>query len=143
MSNRWHLSGPELSLGNWEAQMSRHLGFINVRSVSWQRILAALFLFVPSISNSETYEAKSCFARQDYACALREFSVDAQAGDPVAQLALGLIHAIGLGVPRSAREARTWFTRAADQGNGYAQYNVGLLHYADRIERFKLAAKPR
>ena len=50
---------------------------------------------------------------------------DAEQGDAHAQIALGMIYALGLGVPQDEREAVRWFRRAAEQGHAIAQDALG------------------
>ena len=40
------------------------------------------------------------------------------------------MYAEGRGVPQDDTEAVKWYRRAADQGNAYAQFNLGVM-YAD------------
>jgi len=56
----------------------------------------------------------------------------AEAGDPLAQNALGLRYAQGDGVKLDEAEAANWFTRAAEQGNIAAQSKLGSLYWAGR-----------
>src|SRR5436305_1232433 len=41
---------------------------------------------------------------------------------------LGLAYWLGLGVPPDHVEAARWFRKAADQGNAFAQFNLGLMY---------------
>jgi GAF domain/PilZ domain/Sel1 repeat len=56
----------------------------------------------------------------------------AEAGDPLAQNALGLRYAQGEGVKLDEQEAANWFTKAAEQGNVAAQSKLGSLYWAGR-----------
>jgi hypothetical protein len=56
----------------------------------------------------------------------------AEAGDPLAQNALGLRYAQGEGVTLDEQEAARWFTKAAEQGNVAAQSKLGSLYWAGR-----------
>jgi GAF domain-containing protein len=56
----------------------------------------------------------------------------AEAGDPLAQNALGLRYAQGEGVKLDEQEAARWFTKAAEQGNVAAQSKLGSLYWAGR-----------
>ena len=92
------------------------------------RVIVLLFLaLLPFVSRSDYEDGKAAYKRGDYVRAGREFAEDARAGHARAQFALGLLHAAGLGVPRSDTESANWFVRAAKQGNPYAQYNLGLM----------------
>lgn len=52
----------------------------------------------------------------------------AQSDDAVSQLALGLCYALGEGVPKDLTKAMEWYTKAAEQGNAKAQWNVAVMH---------------
>ncbi len=56
---------------------------------------------------------------------LREAAVQ---GDACAQSTLGLMYAMGAGVPENDREAGKWFRLAADQGHAEAQFNLGTMY---------------
>ena len=51
--------------------------------------------------------------------------VRADAGDADAQSSLGLMCAIGRGVPKDYTQSVSWYRKAAEQGNALAQYNLG------------------
>ncbi|MNV71035.1 Sel1 repeat protein [compost metagenome] len=51
----------------------------------------------------------------------------AQRGDADAQVDLGAMYELGMGLPRDGVEALRWYRRSADQGNVYGQYFSGLL----------------
>lgn len=51
----------------------------------------------------------------------------AQRGDADAQVDLGAMYELGMGLPRDGIEALRWYRLAADQGNVYGQYFSGLL----------------
>ena len=52
----------------------------------------------------------------------------AQYGDDVAALTLGMAYEIGRHVPRSCTEAAHWVAVAAEEGNSAAQYNLALRY---------------
>ena len=52
----------------------------------------------------------------------------AEQGNACAQSILGLMYAMGEGVPENHREAGKWFRLAAKQGNAQAQFNLGLMY---------------
>lgn len=65
----------------------------------------------------------------EYERALQILQPLAAAGDAGAQVALGAMYAQGFGVPRDLAQARSWFSKSAQQGNEKARFN--LLHVAD------------
>jgi uncharacterized protein len=52
----------------------------------------------------------------------------AQAGDPIAQYKLAMIHYEGRGVPRDDEEAMKWLLKAAQQDHIEAQYVLGVMY---------------
>ena len=57
----------------------------------------------------------------------------AENGNADAQFAFGGMYVNGTGVSQDYTKAAQWFQAAADQGNAYAQHNLGvmyaILHY--------------
>lgn len=49
----------------------------------------------------------------------------ANAGDDKAQVNLGVMYAKGEGVPKDYKQAMSWYSKAADQGDAIAQFNLG------------------
>lgn len=66
--------------------------------------------------------------RKDYPAAVKLLEPLARAGNPVAQLRLGLLHYHGHGVRESDSEALKWFERAARQGLAQAQFQLGNMY---------------
>ena len=60
---------------------------------------------------------------------LSETRRKAEQGDADAQIALGLMHHKGEGVPKDLAEALKWYRKAAEQGDFKAQYALGNMHY--------------
>ena len=52
----------------------------------------------------------------------------AEKGDAEARLKLGLMYTFGRGVAMSGPKGEKWFQKAAQQGNAFAQLNLGLMH---------------
>ena len=63
--------------------------------------------------------------REDHAAAARLLRPLAEAGEPGAQLMLGHLYRVGLGVPRDHAEALKWHRRAAAQGEAGAEVAIG------------------
>ena len=72
---------------------------------------------------------------------IEKIRLPAEQGDPVAQYRLGGIYERGDGVPRSFREAVTWYKKSADQGYSVAQNDLGFLYQEGRgvQQNYKLA----
>ena len=73
----------------------------------------------------------------------------ARQGNAEAQLYLGVIYAIGQGVPQDYREAVKWYRLAADQGLADAQFSLGVTYhtgkgvpqdYREAVKWYRLAA---
>ena len=106
------------------------------------------FGFVPT-AGADLASGARAFKAGDHATALAEFSALANKGEPLAQLALGLMYAEGAGVPRDYAAAAKWYRAAADQGLVQAQHNLGTAYfsgagvkrdYAQAARWFRLAA---
>ena len=59
---------------------------------------------------------------------LQTLQTQAAQGNARAQYNLGVMYAMGLGVPQDSREALKWFHLSAAQGNAGAQYNLGVMY---------------
>jgi TPR repeat protein len=79
----------------------------------------------------------------DEAGAINPLRQAAEAGNPMAQLRLGISYDQGAGVPRDSHEAMKWYSKAAAQGEPAAQAELGAM-YEDGVlapENWDLAAK--
>lgn len=65
----------------------------------------------------ELSAARAAFERRDYATAYRMLQPLAQAGMAPAQVGLGRLYALGLGISRNDAEAIKWYRLAAEQGD--------------------------
>ena len=74
-------------------------------------------------------EATKAYAQKKYAAAMKLFRPLAEKGHAAAQYQVALMHKMGLGVPKSEKEARKWSRLAAKQGNTQAQLLLGSLYY--------------
>jgi S1-C subfamily serine protease len=54
--------------------------------------------------------------------------LEAEKGDPEAQVALGRMCYLGQGTPQNYGEALKWYRRAAEKGNATAQNNLALMY---------------
>ncbi len=88
-------------------------------------LAAAALLIAPATAWGET--GQEAFARQDYAAAAELWRAEAAQGSSEAKFGLGLIHDLGLGVPRSSAAALRWYLEAAGEGLADAQFNVGVM----------------
>jgi TPR repeat protein len=82
-----------------------------------------------SIAHASWEEATAAFAKKEYAAALKLFRPLAEKGNALAQYQIALMHRMGLGISKDAKEARKWSRLAAKQGNADAQALLGSLYY--------------
>lgn len=97
--------------------------------------LAALVTFVLAPLGAAAQDFDAGVAAYDsgyYATALREFRPMAEAGNAVAQYALGIMYDAGEGVVQDDAEAVRWYRLAAEQGVAGAQSNLGVMYDAGR-----------
>ena len=73
-------------------------------------------------------EAAAAYERGDYETAAREYRALAEQGNAKAQLNLGILYSVGMGVPEDDAEAVKWYRLAAEQGEASAQLNLGLMY---------------
>ena len=67
---------------------------------------------------------------EDYAEAMKWFSMAAEQGDADAQYQLGKMYDKGHGVPEDDAEAAKWYRKAAEQGHAPAQSQLGFMYGA-------------
>jgi TPR repeat protein len=96
-------------------------------------VVAVLGLAVTGKADAGTLEdARAAYERGDDHIVLQLLRPLADAGDPEAQFALGLLFFEGRGVSQDAETAAEWFRRAAEQGKADAQANLGILYNVGR-----------
>ncbi|MFZ0992868.1 MAG: tetratricopeptide repeat protein [Candidatus Sulfotelmatobacter sp.] len=61
---------------------------------------------------------------------MQTLSRQAQYGDDIAALTLGMAYEIGRNVPQSCTQAAHWIAVAAEEGNSAAQYNLALRYFS-------------
>lgn len=71
---------------------------------------------------------------QSYEKAVEYYLVNAESGYAEAQTALAVLYMRGLGIEQSFPEAARWFRKAAEQGDPYAQYEIGWILNQKLIE---------
>ena len=91
-------------------------------------LLFALTAIGPAAHADTLKEATTAFAKKQYAAALKLFRPLAEKGNAIAQYKVAVMHRMGLGVPKSEKEARKWSRLAAKQGNAEAQTLLGSLY---------------
>ena len=61
-------------------------------------------------------DADAAYAKKDYASALKKYRSAGTKGNAVAQLQVGLIYCLGMGVVQDCAEGMRWTKMAAEQG---------------------------
>jgi TPR repeat protein len=89
----------------------------------------AVTVNAPAARADSLKEATTAFAKKQYAAAIKLFRPLAEKGNAIAQYKVAMMHRMGLGVPKSEKEARKWSRLAAKQGNPEAQTLLGSLYY--------------
>jgi uncharacterized protein len=92
-------------------------------------LLFAVTVNAPTAQADSLKEATTAFAKKQYAAAIKLFRPLAEKGNAIAQYKVAVMHRMGLGVPKSEKEARKWSRLAAKQGNPEAQALLGGLYY--------------
>lgn len=95
-------------------------------------------------------DAGRAYSAGDYTEAAKLYTPMAEQGDAEAELVLGSMYDVGLGVRQDYREAMKWYRLAAEQGNAGAQFKLGSMYdiglgvpqdYAEAIKWWRLAAE--
>jgi TPR repeat protein len=92
-------------------------------------LLFAVTVNAPAAQADSLKEATTAFAKKKYAAAIKLLRPLAEKGNAIAQYKVAVMHRMGLGVPKSEKEARKWSRLAAKQGNPEAQTLLGGLYY--------------
>lgn len=91
-------------------------------------VLVSLIIMSTPTAAGPLEEGIAAYNRGDPAAALKLWQPLAEAGNPDAQVNIGVLHANGEGVPQSYSEALAWYRKAADQGDVFALNNLGLMY---------------
>lgn len=90
----------------------------------------ALVLSTLSAVVAADFEAGvAAYKQGDYMKAAVEFLIDAEKGNTLAQLNLGLLYDEGRGVEQDFLVAVRWYRLAAENGNELAQLNLGSMYF--------------
>lgn len=89
------------------------------------RAIAVMSVLAPGCLLAET--GRDAFGRDDFGAAAKLWRAEADAGSADAKFGLGLIHDLGLGVPRNSSIALRWYLEAAGEGLVDAQFNTAVM----------------
>ncbi|HJT86268.1 MAG TPA: metallophosphoesterase [Bryobacteraceae bacterium] len=95
------------------------------KALAWPLTLT-LLLALPAAA--DFVAGLDAFDHGDYAAALKQWQPIAERGDANAEYNLGLLYALGKGVPQNYQTAAEWYRKAAEQGVAAAEYNLGVLY---------------
>lgn len=91
-------------------------------------VITALALIATGAAAGPLEDGIAAYNRGDPASALQLWQPLAEAGNPDAQVNIGVLYANGEGVVQSYAEALKWYRKAADQGDVFALNNLGLMY---------------
>ena len=94
--------------------------------------VALLFGCAGVCKSGDFQKGTDAFDNKDYATALSEWKPLAERGNSDGQRSLGVLYALGLGVPRNPKAALKWWRLAAKQNDVNAQYLLGVFHDKNR-----------
>ena len=89
---------------------------------------AAAASFTASSALADFQTGLKAYENGDYKTALKEWLVEAEAGDMVTQRNVGHMYRKGQGVAKDFGEALKWYKRSAEQGFARAQANLGNMY---------------
>lgn len=95
-------------------------------------IMAIVICTVPFPAHADIERGRDLMEKSQFAEAMREFLPAARAGNADAEELIGVMYALGLGVPRDDRRAFEWYMRAAMKGHPGAQSGVGWYYEVGR-----------
>ncbi len=91
---------------------------------------ALLWLTVAQSAAAATFEeGRAAYLARDYAQAHEILAPLAAAGDPKAQVTLGIMHEYGYGVGVDVAAAIAWYRKAAAQGVPAVQHDLGVKYF--------------
>jgi TPR repeat protein len=83
----------------------------------------------PVDSTSAAYrQGRDFYDKKNYAEAMRCYRVAAGQGNALAQVEIGNLYGMALGVPQDYAEALRWYRLAAAQGNAEAEDQIGFFY---------------
>jgi len=88
---------------------------------------AAMFLGSPVFA-AALEDGRDAYQKGDYAAALKLLRPLANAGNPEAQVFIGMSYEFGDGVAKNTAEAVKWYRQAAQKGSLDAAYNLGTMY---------------
>jgi uncharacterized protein len=106
----------------------RHLDGETEPALGWARLAADLGDDRNQYLLGSYHLEGSHFVEKNHVEAAKWFALAAASGNAEAQVALGEMHSLGVGVEKDLAGAALWYLSAAAQGNAAAQRNIGEMH---------------
>ena len=91
-------------------------------------LIAHMLFAATPVAAGDLEDGSAAFKAGDYQKAFRLWKPVAEQGHYGAQHNIGLMYAVGNGVPQDDAKAVHWYTKAAKQGHGNAQNNLGFKY---------------
>jgi TPR repeat protein len=104
---------------------------------SWQQFSLSVFILLLCAglsAGADLESAKRAYQQEDYASALKGFTVLAEKGNAEAQVLLGRMYLTGRGVAKDPDAALRWFKAAAAQGNADGEFLLGSMYLLPRSD---------
>ncbi len=95
-------------------------------------IMAVMINSAAAPAHADIERGRDMMEKNQFTEAMREFLPAARAGNADAEELIGVMYALGLGVPRDDRRAFEWYMRAAMKGHPGAQSGVGWYYEVGR-----------
>jgi len=95
-------------------------------------VVTVLLTVAAPVAHAEIETARDLLEAGEYADAMRELRLAAEAGNAEAEELIGVMYALGLGVARDDVRALEWYLRAAMKGHAGAQSGVGWYYEIGR-----------
>jgi len=89
---------------------------------------ATAFFFGSPVFAAALEDGRDAYQKGDYAAALKLLRPLADAGNPEAQVFVGMSYEFGDGVTKNTAEAVKWYRQAAQKGSIDAAYNLGTIY---------------
>ena len=96
-------------------------------------LLAFLVTLSAPVAAQDVDKGLAAYNAGDYTTALKEWTPLAKAENKGAQNGLGVMYKNGNGVPQNYKETVKWYMLAAEQGDRWAQYDLGNV-FRDSIQ---------
>jgi TPR repeat protein len=95
-------------------------------------VLSSMIFFGTAAAATNTTRGDLAFAGGDYAAALEDWQLLANANNASAMLGIGVLYDTGHGVTQNFATALSWYRRAAEAGSAGGAFNVAVMYDSGR-----------